>query len=351
MAWLESMTESLHPSTLFFDVFNGDADGICALHQLRLKDPLHSTLITGVKRHTRLLESLEPPAGAQLTVLDVAMKENGEDLRRLLRAGCRIRYFDHHFPGDIPEHPGLEAHIDTSPDVCTSLLVDRALNGAFRAWAVTAAFGDNLHHAAIQVAAEPTGATGGSRGTGGTAPLGLEPERLDALRELGELLNYNAYGDTLADLHFHPADLYRALSPYADPLDFFHSAPETATLREGYRADMALAAQCQPLLDDGVGRVVLFPAAAWARRVQGVFANAMANQRPGQAHALGVENLDGTLRLSIRAPLERPRGADALARSFPSGGGRAGAAGINSLPPDDLTGFIDRFRLAFPKDR
>ena len=341
MAWFESMTDLLPPPTLLFDVFNGDADGICALHQLRLKNPARSTLITGVKRHTRLLEGLDPPPGAQLTVLDVAMKENGEDVRRLLRAGCRIRYFDHHFPGEIPEHPALETHIDTSPDVCTSLLVDRALDGAFRAWAVTAAFGDNLHQAAIKAATEAAA---------GTEPLGLEPERLDALRELGELLNYNAYGDSLADLHFHPADLYRALSPYADPLDFFHSAPETAILRDGYRADMALASQCQPLLDDGVGRVVVLPGAAWARRVQGVFANAMANQRPGQAHVLGVENPDGSLRLSIRAPLERPRGADALARSFPNGGGRAGAAGINSLSPDALTGFIDRFRQAFPKD-
>ncbi|MEE8434449.1 MAG: acetyltransferase [bacterium] len=333
MAWFESMMDPLHPPTLLFDVFNGDADGICALHQLRLKDPARSTLITGVKRHTRLLEALDPPSGAQLTVLDVAMKENGEHLRRLLQAGCRIRYFDHHFPGEIPEHPRLEAHIDTSPDVCTSLLVDRALDGAFRAWAVTAAFGDNLHDVAREAAAH----------------LGLEPERLEALRELGELLNYNAYGDTLADLHFHPADLYRALSPYADPLDFFHSAPETATLREGYRADMAMAAECKPLLDDGSGRVLLLPGAAWARRVQGIFANRMANERPDQAHVLGVENPDGTLRLSIRAPMERPRGADALARSFPNGGGRAGAAGINSLPPDTLTGFIDRFRQAFSK--
>ena len=33
-----------------FDVFNGDADGICALQQLRLSRPLASTLVTGVKR-------------------------------------------------------------------------------------------------------------------------------------------------------------------------------------------------------------------------------------------------------------------------------------------------------------
>src|SRR5678815_3472044 len=39
----------------YFDVFNGDADGICALHQLRLADPLDSTLVTGLKRDIALL--------------------------------------------------------------------------------------------------------------------------------------------------------------------------------------------------------------------------------------------------------------------------------------------------------
>ena len=31
-----------------FDIFNGDADGLCALHQLRLERPLDSVLVTGV---------------------------------------------------------------------------------------------------------------------------------------------------------------------------------------------------------------------------------------------------------------------------------------------------------------
>nr|MCS5525096.1 acetyltransferase [Candidatus Poseidoniia archaeon] len=32
-----------------YDVFNGDADGICALQQLRLARSRTSTLVTGVK--------------------------------------------------------------------------------------------------------------------------------------------------------------------------------------------------------------------------------------------------------------------------------------------------------------
>jgi len=49
------MTDPLHPPTLYFDVFNGDADGICALHQLRLRHPARSTLITGARGTKRPL--------------------------------------------------------------------------------------------------------------------------------------------------------------------------------------------------------------------------------------------------------------------------------------------------------
>ncbi len=42
------------------DVFNGDADGICALTQLRNAEPLESTLITGVKRDIALVAKASP---------------------------------------------------------------------------------------------------------------------------------------------------------------------------------------------------------------------------------------------------------------------------------------------------
>ena len=37
-----------------FDVFNGDADGLCALHQLRLAAPREATLVTGVNASIRV---------------------------------------------------------------------------------------------------------------------------------------------------------------------------------------------------------------------------------------------------------------------------------------------------------
>jgi len=135
----------------YFDVFNGDADGICALHQLRLAAPRPTAhLITGVKRDIKLLERvpLKAVAGDEITVLDVSMSSNHASLLELLERGCLVFYVDHHFSGDIPDTPLLSAHIDPAPEVCTSMIVDRLLSGRYRPWAVAAAFGDNLHEAA-----------------------------------------------------------------------------------------------------------------------------------------------------------------------------------------------------------
>src|SRR4051812_28309002 len=130
--------------TTFYDVFNGDADGICALHQLRLAEPRASVLVTGAKRDIDLLQRVKARRDDRVTVLDISLARNVAALDRLLALGVSCRYFDHHFAGDVPRHPKLEIYIDTAPDVCTSLLVDRYLEGSQRIWAVVAAFGDNL---------------------------------------------------------------------------------------------------------------------------------------------------------------------------------------------------------------
>lgn len=66
------------------DVFNGDADGICALTQLRLAEPRASRLVTGVKRDIELLEQVEAGAEDRLTVLDVSFDKNRRGVARLL---------------------------------------------------------------------------------------------------------------------------------------------------------------------------------------------------------------------------------------------------------------------------
>ena len=173
------------------DVFNGDADGICALHQLRLNNPLESQLITGVKRDINLLKRVDAGSGDHVTVLDISLDKNREGLVNILQQGASILYFDHHFAGDIPEDKNLETHIDTDANMCSSLLVNEYLDGKYLAWAVTAAFGDNLFAAAENAA----------------RPLNLPSDKLKQLKLLGTCINYNGYGATLDDLIF-------TLNPY-----------------------------------------------------------------------------------------------------------------------------------------
>lgn len=317
-----------------YDIFNGDADGICALHQLRLSTPQpEAILVTGVKRDITLLATLQDVGQSSLTVLDISLESNRPYLRTLLNKSNQILYIDHHFAGDIPQTPALTVHIDPSPDICTSLIVDSLLHGQWRKWAITGAFGDNLHEAAHHAARS----------------LSLSAETMRQLQELGELLNYNGYGASLADLHFHPAALYRAVAPYEDPLDFIASSPELAVLRQGFQHDMELALSQEVINPGNTNRIFFFPDASWARRVSGVFANLKAQEKKEAAHALIAPNADSTLRISVRAPLQDKKNADTLCRAFPTGGGRAAAAGINSLPAAMLNEFIAAFQATYDR--
>ncbi len=314
-----------------FDVFNGDADGICALQQLRLATPLESTLITGVKRDIRLLERVAAHAGDTVTVLDVSMDRNREALLGLLAMDVQIEYFDHHFAGPIPGHRGLQAHIDPAPGVCTSVLVDRHLQGRHRLWAVVAAFGDNMARTAREIA----------------QACGLAAPQAARLCELGEAMNYNAYGASEADLLMPPAELYRAVHPYASPFDFIDGEPTAGMLNDGRRQDMALARRVKAAFRLPAGDIYVLPEAAWARRVHGALANELAASSPELAHAVLCERASNGYIASVRAPLARPVGADRLCRRFPGGGGRAGAGGIDELAPDCLQHFVDAFSQAF----
>ncbi len=309
------------------DVFNGDADGICALHQLRLAQHAESELVTGLKREIELLARVEADATAQITVLDISLARNRVALDRVLQQGARVRWFDHHFAGDLPAHPRFEAHIDTAPDVCTSLIVDRHLGGRFAEWAIAAAFGDNL------------GRTARSRAN----QAGLDATRIERLRELGEAINYNSYGDDVADVLIHPRDLYQRLRPYADPVEFATADPVVRELKARRASDLASAAQIAPHMESPGCAVYVLPDAPWSRRVIGTFAHHLANTNPDRMHAVLKSNADGSYTVSLRAPLADPRGADALCRQF-GGSGRAGAAGIDALPEAQLGLFLRALR-------
>jgi len=310
------------------DVFNGDADGICALQQLRLHTPQpEARLVTGVKRDISLLERLPDVAGCDITVLDISLDRNRPALERLLAAGNRVFYADHHYSGAVPGSEALEAHLDPSPHTCTSLIVDRLLAGKHRPWAIAGAFGDNLDEVALECA----------------RAFGLSESDTETLKEIGQLLNYNGYGILESDLLIHPADLYREVRRYADPWTFHRGSEMPARLRRGYDNDMAQAAGLAAYATFAGGRVFLLPQAAWAKRVVGVWANHLCREQPKLAHAALLPQADGGFLVSVRAPLITRQGADTLCRQFATGGGRAAAAGVNNLPEQELEAFLAAF--------
>ena len=83
-----------------YDVFNGDADGICALIQLRLVEPRpDATLVTGVKRDIQLLGRIPGEDVDRVTVLDISYDKNRGDVDRLLAAGADLFFVIIIFPG------------------------------------------------------------------------------------------------------------------------------------------------------------------------------------------------------------------------------------------------------------
>lgn len=316
-----------------FDIFNGDADGICALTQLRNAEPLESTLITGVKRDIELVAKADLSEGDRATVLDISFDKNREAVSKALDAGAEVFYVDHHFAGAIPEHEKLSTIIDPDPNVCTSLLVNGYLKGRYVEWAVTGAFGDNLKASALRIA----------------APLGLTEQQLTLLENLGVFMNYNGYGASLEDLHFAPAELFELVRHHPTPFAFVEEARDSfERLKSGYHHDMSLAASIKPTRESESAAVYIFPNEPWARRVSGVYSNDLANDFPRRAHAVLTERPGGTYLVSVRAPLENKQGADDLCRQFATGGGRAAAAGINALPHDQLDAFVDALARTYP---
>ena len=316
----------------YYDVFNGDADGICALHQLRLDFPVESEIITGLKRDIALLEYVPAVEGDLVNVLDISLDRNREGLNALLERGVIVHYFDHHYAGPIPGHRLLSAMIDPSGATCTSVLMDSHLGGRFRIWAVVGAFGDAMPEVALELAKD----------------MGLDAAQLEALRELGESLNYNAYGDTAADVMIEPAQLYRRVSHYADPFELIEREPVIAHLMAQRRADLRRAAAIPVAYASCAADAWVLPDAAWSRRVIGTFANRLAFGEPLRAHAVLAPAPSGGFTVSVRSPLA-PGAMQAaeFCRRYPGGGGRAAAGGIEHLERASLERFLEAFAQAW----
>ena len=243
-----------------YDVFNGDADGICALQQLRLQFPREAQRISGLKRDIDLLGRVEAASGDQITVLDVSLDKNRDALLEVLATGASVFYADHHYAGDIPESELLDCHIDVAADTCTSLIINNLLDNAQARWAVVGAFGDNFDQPATDLGRS----------------IGLASSELNALQQLGICLNYNGYGFEISDLLFHPVDLFDRVSPYSDPLDFIENENAYAELLAQYQDDMRRAQNAPADTVSATGAVYLLPNEGWARRIVGVMGHDVA---------------------------------------------------------------------------
>ena len=319
-----------------YDLFNGDADGICALVLLRLAKPKDSVLVTGIKRDNALLKHITPKAGDSITVLDVSMKKNTTSLQHALDVGAKVFYADHHQAGDVPQHENLQAHINTASNTCTSLIVSAYLKGQLpqesKAWAIVAAFGDNITAVAERMCEKAC----------------YSAQQIAALSALGVCLNYNGYGASLDDLFFHPAELYKIAVQYQSPFEFIekeHAVFET--LKNGYAQDMEKALAIKATHQTEKAAMFILPNEKWARRVSGVVGNELANRFPDRGHAILTEReelIEGevTYQVSIRATKNNPMGADVIASKF-GGGGRKGAAGIDVIDLRQLDVLFDEF--------
>ena len=312
-----------------FDVFNGDADGILSLLQLRQMEPRKAELVTGIKRDIELVKNIECAslnANSKVTVLDISMEKNIGALKAVLQSKARVFYADHHRAGDIPALDNLDAHIDLAPTTCTSLIVDKLLKGRRHLWAITAAYGDNLIQVADSLAQQAE----------------LTQQEAEHLRELGTLINYNGYGAGIQDLAFHPAELYKSLLNYASPFDCIEDVHSPYhVLKAAFADDFERAESATVLAASDNCYAVQLEDAAWSRRISGTYGNHLANLAPERAHVVVTTVDDEHYLISLRAPLNNKIGAGDICAQFETGGGRAGAAGVNRLPKAQLTQFIN----------
>ncbi len=319
----------------YYDVFNGDADGICSLIQWRKCFPIEQSeqiLVTGVKRDIQLVQQVNPKIKSSIAIFDISFDKNVEDVKRLLDDYHRIDYFDHHKADNLFEHPLLQATINLAATTCTALLVSEHCSRTHHLWAIAAAFGDGLDSVAIEQ----------------SESLDLSKEEMSLLKEFGVLINYNGYGSSTADLCVHPADLYKNLSQYETPLNAWND-PLSAIhkLKKRYKQDLAKAEQSTPILSSESVIAIKLEDAAWSRRISGTFGNILAANNENKAIVIVTDNSYGSYTISLRAPRTQQHSAADICSQFPTGGGRAGAAGVNELPKQQLNVFLQAVEACY----
>ena len=314
-----------------YDVFNGDTDGIFAWHQLRLTHPRAAEIVTGVKRDVNLASKVNAEDGDLVTIMDVSHAKNRKDVQRILDSGAIIEYFDHHDPKELIEHPNITYNINTEPNISTGLIVNSHVNGQNRLWSIATAFGDNHLDLAMNMAKSES----------------LSDEQVLILKQIGLVVNYNSYGQTIEDLFYSPEEIAEAARACgSDIFKFLEQGDIFSTLLENFNADMSSAVCQEPFSISENGVIYTLPNEAWTHRIMGSFSNHLVSTNKNLACAIAVLNSDGTYRISVRSSINNPHGAGNLCGNF-GGGGREKAGGINNLPASDMNTFKEEFDKVF----
>ncbi len=173
---------------------------------------------------------------------------------------------------------------------------------------------------------------------------GLNGQVTAALERLGICLNYNAYGDSIEDLHCHPAELAELMRPFRDPVSFIEQTGTYAKLHACYEEDMAKARRAASRRG---AAIIVLPNEPWARRAVGALTNELAQSRRDTALAILSPKASGGFTVSVRVPADNPVSAAEFCGEFETGGGRKSAGGINYLPEADLDRFAACFEARF----
>ena len=87
-------------------------------------------------------------------------------------------------------------------------------------------------------------------------------------------------------LHFPPAELFKLLLPFSNPLEFIQKNKTVfEKLKNGYQDDLRAAQELKPFKLQQSSAIYMLPNLPWAKRVSGVFGNQLASDTPSRAHA------------------------------------------------------------------
>jgi len=314
-----------------YDVFNGDTDGIFSWHQLRLTHPRDAIIVTGVKRDVNLVARVNASEGDLVTIMDVSHAKNRKDVQRILDSGAIVEYFDHHDPKELIDHANITYHINTEPNISTGLIVNSYVKGKHNLWSIATAFGDNHLDLAMDLAKSEN----------------LSDEQIQILKNIGLVVNYNSYGQTIDDLFYSPKVIAESVKACrTDVFQFIEQGDIFSILLDNYNADMSSAMCQEPYSINSNGVIYILPNEAWTHRIMGSFSNHLVSTNKDLACAIAVLNSDGTYRISVRSSINNPHGAGNLCSKF-GGGGREKAGGVNNLPDSELTSFKEYFERVF----